>query len=202
MPRCIITGATGYIGSHVAKYLIDNNWEVSIVAQPQFGYSNIEAFKHKLKIFEYEGDITKLIQFFKEQDADVVMHLAAAVITNPTPEQIPVLIQSNVEFGSEILEAMRQSGTRLFIGTGSYWQNYNSDSYNPVDLYAATKEAFEKILQYYVDAFKFRAVTLRLFDVYGEDDKRPKLWSLLRDIAGTNQSIDISAGEQLSLIHI
>lgn len=203
MPSCILTGATGYIGSHVARHLLDEGWEVAIISQPQFGYDNINDIKSKLKVFEYDGNIRNLIDFFKARSADVVLHLAAAVITNYTPQQIPVLIRSNVEFGTEILEAMKHSATRLFIGTGSYWQNYNSDSYNPVDLYAATKEAFEKILQYYVDAFDIRAITLRLFDVYGEDDKRPKLWNILRDISGTNQTIDLSPGGQLlDLVHI
>ena len=197
MPSCIITGATGYIGSHVTRHLLSRGWEVAIVAQSNFGYSNIEDIKSQIEIFEYDGDIMTLIDFFKRRDADVVMHLAAAVITDYTPAQIPVLIRSNIEFGTEILEAMKHSATRLFIGTGSYWQNYNSDSYNPVDLYAATKEAFEKILQFYVDAFGFRAITLRLFDVYGEDDRRPKLWNLLRNIAGTDKSIDLSPGDQL-----
>ena len=203
MPSCIITGATGYIGSHVASHLLTQGWTVSIVAQPQFGYENIKDIKSNLDIFEYDGNIQELISFFQRKNVDVVMHLAAAVITNYTPEQIPILIRSNIEFGTEILEAMKHSSTRLFIGTGTYWQNYNSDTYNPVDLYAATKEAFEKILQYYVDAHGFRAITLRLFDVYGEDDRRPKLWSLLRDIAGTDQSIDLSPGEQMiDLIHV
>lgn len=203
MPNCIITGATGYIGSHVTRHLLNQGWTVSIIAQSQFGYDNIKDIKSEIDIFEYEGDINALISFFKRKDADVVMHLAAAVISDYTPEQIRVLIRSNIEFGTQILEAMKFSSTRLFIGTGSYWQNFSSDSYNPVDLYAATKEAFEKIVQYYVDAHGFRAITLRLFDVYGEDDTRPKLWTLLQDIAGTEKSIDLSPGEQLiDLIHV
>ncbi len=202
-PTAIITGATGYIGSHVVRHLLGQGWNIGIIAQPEFGYGYIEDIRSQIDVFEYDGDINRLIGYFKGKNAGVVMHLAAAVITNYTPEQIPVLIRSNIEFGTQVLEAMKFSATRLFIGTGSYWQNYNSDTYNPVDLYAATKEAFEKILQYYVDAFGFRAVTLRLFDVYGEDDRRPKLWTLLRDIAGTDRSLDISAGEQmLDMVHV
>ncbi len=203
MPSCIITGGTGYIGSHVVKLLLKEGWKVGVIAQPKFGYGNIADIISEVEIFDYTGSINTLIEFFKKFNADVVMHLAAAVITNYKPEQIPLLINSNIGFGTEILEAMRQSRTRLFIGTGSYWQNYNSKDYNPVDLYAATKEAFEKILQYYVDAFGIRAITLRLFDVYGEDDRRPKLWNLLKEIAGTDNSIDLSPGEQyLDMVHV
>ena len=198
-----MTGATGYIGSHVLKYLLSKGWEIHVIADPKFGYANIEDVLSEIDLFEYEGNIVSLCEYFKKTKPDVVFHLAAAVITNYKPEQVPILIQSNIQFGTEVLEAMRASETKMIVSTGSYWQNYNSDSYNPVDLYAATKEAFEKIIQYYVDAHGFRHINLRLFDVYGEDDRRPKLWNALRDIAGTDQHIAVSPGEQLlDLIHI
>ena len=198
-----MTGATGYIGSHVLKYLLSKGWEIHVIADSKFGYANIEDVLSKIDLFEYDGDIISLCDYFKRTKADVVFHLAAAVITNYKPEQVPILIQSNIQFGTEILEAMKAAGTKLLVSTGSYWQNYNSDSYNPVDLYAATKEAFEKIVQYYVDAFGISHINLRLFDVYGEDDNRPKLWNLLRNIAGTENSIAVSPGEQkLDLVHI
>lgn len=201
--KCVMTGATGYIGSHVLKYLLSKGWVIHVIADPKFGYANIEDVLPQIDVFEYDGNILSLCNYFKRVKPDVVFHLAAAVITNYKPEQVPVLIQSNVQFGAEILEAMKYSETKLLVSTGSYWQNYNSDTYNPVDLYAATKEAFEKIVQFYVDAYGFRHVNLRLFDVYGEDDKRPKLWNALRDIAGTAQHIAVSPGEQLlDLIHI
>lgn len=201
--KCIITGATGYIGSHVLKHLLSKGWEVHIISDPRFGYDNIKDVLTQIDVFEYSGDINALCLYFQKIQADVVFHLAAAVITNYKPEQVPVLIQSNVQFGTEVLEAMKQSNTRMIVSTGSYWQNYNSENYNPVDLYAATKEAFEKIVQFYVDAFGFRHINLRLFDVYGEDDKRPKLWNTLKEIAGTGKHLAVSPGEQqLDLIHI
>lgn len=200
---CIITGATGYIGSHVLKYLLSKEWDIHVVADPKFGFEAIEDVRSQINIFEYDGDINSLIAYFQKVNAEVVFHLAAAVITNYKPEQVPVLIQSNIQFGTEILEAMKASSTRKIVSTGSYWQNYNSDTYNPVDLYAATKEAFEKIVQLYVDAFNFRHINLRLFDVYGEDDKRPKLWNILKRIAGTDEVINVSPGEQkLDMVHI
>ena len=201
--KCIMTGATGYIGSHVLKYLLSKGWDIYIVADPKFGFAAIEDVRPKINILEYDGNINSLIRYFQTINADVVFHLAAAVITNYKPEQVPLLIQSNIQFGTEVLEAMKASSTRMIVSTGSYWQNYNSDNYNPVDLYAATKEAFEKIVQLYVDAYNFRHINLRLFDVYGEDDKRPKLWNILKKISGTDEFIDVSPGEQLlDMIHI
>jgi CDP-3, 6-dideoxy-D-glycero-L-glycero-4-hexulose-4-reductase len=199
----VITGATGYIGSNLLRYLLSQNWDLYIISQPEFGYQQIEDVKDQIHIVEYDNNIQTLISFFRETNPDVVFHLAAAVINNYKPEQIPILIQSNIQFGTEVLEAMRSGNTRLFVSTGSIWQNYNSNTYNPVDLYAATKEAFEKILLYYVDAFNFRAITLRIFDVYGENDKRPKLLNLVRDIANTQTRIDVSPAQQeLDMVHI
>lgn len=201
--KCVMTGATGYIGSHVLKYFLSKGWEIHVIADPKFGYANIEDVLSQIDVFEYDGNILSLCDYFQTVKPDVVYHLAAAVITNYKPEQVPTLIQSNVQFGAEILEAMKSSETKLLVSTGSYWQNYNSNTYNPVDLYAATKEAFEKLVQFYVDAFSFRHVNLRLFDVYGEDDKRPKLWNILKELAGTEREIDVSLGEQyLDMIHI
>lgn len=200
---CIITGATGYIGSHILKYLLSREWEIHIISDPKFGYKAIEDVMSQVDVYEYDGDISGLIEYFQKIDVDVVFHLAAAVITNYKPEQVGTLIQSNIQFGTEVLEAMKFSNTRMLVTTGSYWQNYNSNTYNPVDLYAATKEAFEKIVQYYVDAYEFRHINLRLFDVYGEDDIRPKLWNILKQIAGTEKTIDVSPGGQmLDMVHI
>ena len=154
--KCVMTGATGYIGSHILKYLLFKGWDIHIVSDPQYGYDNIEDVLQQIDVFEYDGNILALCDFFQKVKPDVVFHLAAAVITNYKPEQVPVLIQSNVQFGTEILEAMKSSETSLIVSTGSYWQNYNSDTYNPVDLYAATKEAFEKIVQLYVMFYSYQ----------------------------------------------
>lgn len=203
MPKVIITGATGYVGSHLTRTLLSNNWEIGIISQKEFGYENIKDVITKVQICEYDGEIENLISFFKTFKPDVVMHLAAAIVKIPSPQQIKEIIDSNVLFGTEILEAMRISGSRLFIGTGTYWQNYNSNEYNPVNLYAASKEAFEKILKYYVEAHNFRAIILRLYDIYGEDDRRPKIWNLLKTSKPNHDPIKLTLGEQqIYLVHI
>lgn len=201
--KCIVTGATGYIGSHVVKHFLSHGWSVSVVMRPTSDTKWIKDVINEIHLFRFDGDVVKLYNFFKDSQAEFVIHLAAAVIGAPSISQISSVIRSNIEFGTQILASMKEAGIRKFINTGTYWQNYRSSEYDPVDLYAATKEAFEKILKFYVEAYGFRTITLRLFDVYGEDDSRPKLWNLIRDHAITGQPLDLSGGEQnIDLVHV
>lgn len=75
--------------------------------------------------------------------------------------------------------------------------------YNPVNLYAATKKAFEDILVYYVNAFRITAVTLELPDTYGPNDPRHKLFSALREAQKNQKILDMSPGAQsIDLVHV
>ena len=72
-----------------------------------------------------------------------------------------------------------------------------------MNLYAATKQAFEDILQYYIEANALSVITLKLFDTYGPNDPRPKLFHILKKIANDNLSLAMSPGEQLiDLVHV
>lgn len=200
MKTCIITGASGYIGSHLTEYLVNKGWNVNVILRPSSSLTLLDNVKDRIGVYRFDGDTESLSGYMRRIKADVVFHVAATIRYS----QIEDVIRGNVEFGTQILESMVNSDTRLIVSTGSYWQNQDgSADYHPVDLYASTKEAFEKILQYYVEVKCIRAITLRLFDVYGEDDKRPKLLNLLCDIAGTTKSIDVSPGEQMmDMVHV
>jgi len=144
-----------------------------------------------------------MVDCVTEAKPDVVFHLASLFLSQHATKDVTTLIQSNVLFGNQLLEAMRVSEISCLINTGTSWQHYNNENYNPVCLYAATKQAFEAILEYYVQACGLRAITLKLFDTYGPDDPRPKLFHLLSKTAASGEALDMSAGEQLiDLVHI
>jgi nucleoside-diphosphate-sugar epimerase len=201
--KAIVTGATGFVGSNLCRKLIKQNWQVSIIVRKSSNYSNIEDIKNKLNIFEYNGKTTDLMSFFKNDGYNVVFHLASLVIVEHESWQINDLVDSNLKFGLNILEAMKKSNTKLIINTGTSWQHYHNNEYNPVNLYAATKEAYENILKYYTEAEGIRAITLKLFDTYGETDKRPKLINLLNQFADEQKELIMSPGEQvINLVHV
>lgn len=201
--KAIVTGATGFVGSQLCLRLVELGWDVSVIIRPNSDISPIQSVQNEVNIYQYEGQSDQLIHYFQQQQVDVVFHLASLFISEHEVDQISSLLTSNLLFGTEILEAMRHSNTPLLINTGTSWQHYHTDSYNPVNLYAATKEAFEKLLQYYVEAEGIRAVTLKLFDTYGENDNRPKLINLLHQLAKEQKELSMSPGKQIiDLVHI
>jgi nucleoside-diphosphate-sugar epimerase len=203
MKKAIVTGATGFIGSNLCRYLIRNDWEVCVIARPSSDYLNIQSVLNKVKILEYGGNIEQLVGYFKDIKADVVFHLASLFIAEHESNQIDHLVDSNIKFGLHILEAMKESNTKLLINTGTSWQHYHTNEYCPVDLYAATKQAFESLIKYYTEAENIKSVTLKLFDTYGESDTRSKLINLLHKFSDEKKELKMSPGEQvLDLVHV
>lgn len=201
--KVLVTGATGFVGSNLCRKLLEKNFEVFILVRKSSKFDYLEDIKNKLNIFIWDENIDELIEKLKKIEIKAVFHLASFIKTEHKKEEVEGLINSNILYGTKLLEAMKYIGIKIFINTETYWQHYNSDEYNPVDLYAATKEAFEKIIKYYVEAEGIRCITLKLFDTYGENDKRPKLINLLNKFADEGKELDMSLGEQkLDLVHI
>lgn len=201
--KVLVTGATGFIGSNLCRKLLNNNFEVHILIRKNSKFDYLEDIGNKLKKYIWDNSIENLSKYLKVNKIKCIFHLAAFIKTEHEINDVENLLNSNILFGTEILEAMKYSDTKLVINTGTYWQHYNSEEYNPVDLYAATKEAFEKIIKYYVEVENIRCITLKLFDTYGENDKRSKLINLLNKFADEGKELDMSLGEQkLDLVHI
>ncbi len=198
----LVTGASGYIGGHLVSRLARDGWQVHMVvrkgsllpAAPEFS----QAVKHT-----HDGTTEGMIRLVAEAKPEVIFHLASLFLAQHEPGDVEPLVLSNVLFGSQLLEAMRVNGVSQIVNTGTSWQHYNNDDYSPVCLYAATKQAFEDILAYYSEAASIKAVTLQLFDTYGPDDPRPKLFHLLNKAAKSREVLAMSPGEQLiDLVYI
>lgn len=203
----IITGISGYIGSNLARYLSQLGWQVAGIIPENADLTLVADIEKNLRLFVYQGDVFALKEFLHEYDREtnnsVIFHLASCFIAEHQPEQVTDLINSNVLFGTHLLEAMYLAEIRTLINTGTSWQHYDNCDYNPVCLYAATKEAFNKVVKFYVEARKFRVITLELFDTYGKKDPRNKIINLFSRIAKTNEQLLMSPGEQeLDLVYI
>lgn len=201
--RAFVTGGTGFVGSHLVRGLLESEWEVSIVVRPSSNLDVLDSVLDQITVFEYSGEIQSLMDAISMSDPDVVFHIASLFLSEHRPDQIQALIESNILFGNHLLEAMVASDVKYFINTSTSWEHYENKDYSPVNLYAATKRAFQDIMQFYIEAKGVQAITLKLFDTYGPDDPRPKLMNLLKRIAETGEILSMSPGkQQIDLVHI
>jgi len=200
----LITGATGFVGSRLAERLVSLDNQVHVIVRKKSSLLQFRHIKKSITIHIYDGTIESLINIIKSSNPDIVYHLASLFLSSHRPSDVDHLVNSNILFGVQLLESMSFLGIDKLINTGTSWQNFDGDSYNPVNLYAATKQAFEDVLCYYTSSCKqFKAVTLKLFDTYGPGDTRGKIVSLLKDARISKDMVQLSQGEQfLDLVYI
>lgn len=201
--RALVTGATGYIGSQLVRRLVRDGWEVAIVARPGSSLAVLDAVLPVISVQLHDGSTDGMIAAVAAARPDVVFHLASLFLAQHKSDDIAALVGSNLLFSTQLVEAMAVNDVHYLINTGTSWQHYESAIYNPVNLYAATKQAFEDILAYYVEAGLLKTITLALFDTYGPNDPRKKLVTLLRSTAASGVALHMSPGEQvIDLVHI
>lgn len=192
--KLLITGSTGFIGKNLTSRLLDNNIEIVALVRNS---SNISALDTRASIFSYTGDINSLISYCKKEKFDGIIHLASLFLASHNSQDIPKLIQSNIQLGTELLEASKHAKTPWFINTGTFWQHYQNEHYNPVNLYAATKQAFEQIAKYYTETSDLIFTTLKLNDTFGPNDTRNKVFNLWHRLLQNDEMLEMSPGDQI-----
>ncbi|MEQ8905488.1 NAD-dependent epimerase/dehydratase family protein [Ekhidna sp.] len=199
--RILMTGATGFIGSNLLNTLLGSH-EVGILIRPN-SKVNSNATNHAATGYVYDGNLDSILDAFDSFKPDAVIHLASYYVFDHKPEEIDILLESNLKIGTYLLEAMKLKGVKYFINTGTSFEHFGKEEREVVNLYAATKQAFGNLCKYYCDAGYIKAVTIKLFDTYGENDPRKKLLSLLKENLKTKKELLLSPGEQIiDIVHI
>ncbi|PIE71446.1 MAG: NAD-dependent dehydratase [Deltaproteobacteria bacterium] len=194
--KAFVTGGTGFVGSHLARELLFRGWEVHLLVRETSAHPESIGLGKKVSTHLYDGTTDCLIRILGRVKPHVAFHLAACSIASHTPDDITPLIHSNILLGTQLIEAMVNERVDCLVNAGTYWQHYGNEDYNPVCLYAATKQAFEMIIRHAVETASLKAVTLVLYDIYGPDDKRSKLFSQLAAAARTQKPLALSPGGQ------
>lgn len=185
MASVLITGAAGFIGSHVATRLLEEGDSVVGLDNMNAYYdpSLKEARLLRLRAhdrFRFElldiTDAEAMAALFRAQQFDVVIHLAAQAGVRYSLKNPSAYTSANVTGFLHVLEGCRHSGVRHLVYASSssvYGSNTQlpfrtSDSVDhPVSLYAATKKANELMAHTYGHLFQLPTTGLRFFTVYG-----------------------------------
>lgn len=171
----LVTGATSYLGLRVVERLLADGHPVTTVVRPSSQVERLDGLSDGLTLRVHDGSTESMIEVVGAARPEAVVHLATRYVREHSPGDVEPLITSNVLFGAQLLDAMRHAGCRRLVWAGTYFQHFDTDGHRPLNLYAATKQAFSDFVAYYADAHAFEAVSLVLYEVYGPGDWRPKL---------------------------
>lgn len=190
MTRFLVTGAAGFIGSHVVEALLAAGHQVTGLDNFDDFYpravkeANLAAARASGAFRLVEGDVRDgaLVAGLLQPDS-VVVHLAARAGVRPSILQPELYASVNLLGTATMLEAARAAGVRRFVFAGS--SSVYGDSApvpfredwpagQPISPYAATKRGGELLCASYAHLFPMRIIALRFFTVYGPR-QRPDL---------------------------
>ena len=204
----LITGVTGFIGSRLARRLVQEGNEVHALVRDTSQLQLIEDIAPRLNLHRLDGTTEGMARLLAQLRPAVVFHLASLFLAKHRLADVAALVESNVLFGSQLAEVVTggDEGTTDampgFVNVGTAWQHYDSADYSPVALYAATKQAFQDVLRYYHEARGLSVVNLKFFDTYGPGDPRRKVLAVLRG-ASSESILGMTGGDQfIDLVHV
>jgi nucleoside-diphosphate-sugar epimerase len=190
MTRVLLTGAAGFIGSHLAERLLARGDEVIGVDNFDPFYPrevkerNLEGARRQAGFTFHQADILDTAALAGLLTAGtVVVHLAAKAGVRPSLRDPAGYVRTNVTGTQSVIDAMRAAGARRLV-FGSSSSVYGDDTtppfreeapaVHPISPYAATKRAGELLLESLAPHAGIQAAALRFFTVYGPR-QRPDL---------------------------
>lgn len=186
--KVLVTGGAGFIGSHVADFLLERGDDVVIIDEMNSYYdvrlkeANIQGLMDKYgtdRLSVYYGDICddKLMnEIFETEKPEWVCHMAARAGVRPSIQDPYVYIHSNITGTTRLMELSAKHGIKNFVFAssssvygGSKSSFFSEDEVvdNPVSPYAASKKACELLAYTYHHLYNLNVTGLRFFTVYG-----------------------------------
>ena len=182
--KILVTGGCGYIGSHTAIELINNNYEVVIFDNlsnsSQETIDRIQSITGVLPVFEYvdlkDTNLTNQV-FLKHKDAFAVIHFAALKSVGESFQKPLDYYQNNLYSLLNTLKAQQHNGIQHFIFSSSatvYGNpeslpiSENNQTQRPFSPYGNTKKIAEEILDDFINSWpNFSVISLRYFNPIG-----------------------------------
>jgi UDP-glucuronate 4-epimerase len=187
--KVLVTGGAGFIGSHVAEYLLARGDDVVIVDEMN-DYYDVKIKKENLALLRkqcpderrlsiYSGDICDadfMENIFEKELPGWICHMAARAGVRPSIHDPFIYIHSNIRGTTHLMELSHKYGIKNFVfassssvygGSKSTFFSEDEVVDNPVSPYAASKKACELLAYTYHHLYQLNMTALRFFTVYG-----------------------------------
>jgi nucleoside-diphosphate-sugar epimerase len=196
--RVMITGATGFVGAHLARRLLRDGHDVHLLAQEDYTPWRIESIRSEMHF--HVGDLANretLTMVVRKIQPDWIFHLAAYGGYSSQTD-LHKMVQTNVAGTTNLVEACLKVGFEAFINTGSS-SEYGFKDHAPSEKeclepnshYAVTKASTTLFCRYTGQFENVHLVTLRLYSVFGPYEEPTRLIPtlILRGLRGELPSL-------------
>jgi UDP-glucose 4-epimerase len=178
--RAIVTGGAGFIGSHIAKKLVKDDWQVTVVDNLTTGdLKNLRDIESQYEFVK--GDAARVLEL---PPADVVFH-QGIYSSSPMYVKDPWLESKVVADATSILEYCKKTGARLvFASTSIIFSNQQDphvESAAPLvdNRYGEARYAVERLATLYNKIEGVRFTALRYFSIYGDGEESKQVYANL-----------------------
>jgi len=205
MKKILITGATGFIGKNLLDYFLKKKYFIYAILRKS--KKNIKFSKeHKINI-NFKSIIFSDIYDLKKQllnyKIDYVIHAATHYVKKHKSSDINKIIESNILFPTVIIDLLCNKKINKFINFGTVWQHYNNKKEHAYNLYASSKQAFNKIFNYYRNQFpETKFYNLLISDTFGKNDKRKKLIPIIIKNYNKKKTVNIPKNLSINLVNV
>ena len=168
--RVVVTGVAGFVGSNLAKHLLQKDY--SVIGLDNLSAGTLENVDQRVEFYQADIRTPEIYPLFKE--ADAVFHLAAKTSLVDCLNKPLEAANMNVTGTLNVLEAARQAKVRKFIyaDTSAEYEGIHQfptpeERICPIGVYAASKHGGATFCESYRQLFGMNVTIVRYFNVYG-----------------------------------
>jgi UDP-glucose 4-epimerase len=201
--RCLVTGASGHLGSYLTERLVSQGAEVIVLVRPQSNLWRLTGLLDRIQVIRADlSDLAHAAPAIALAKPEAVFHLAWQGVTS-TFKNDPEQITCNVEGSLDLFRIIESAGCRLWIGLGSQAEYGPNDKIlsedtplRPTTAYGVAKLSVGLLTEKLCELAEMRHIWLRLLATYGpKDDERHLLPSVILQLLSGNRP-RLTAGEQ------
>jgi len=186
MQTILLTGATGYLGSHLASAFVNSGHKVAVLIRKNSNISRISLLLPALQIFNAEDGLDNTFRALGHVNA--VVHTATCYGRNG--ETSFEVFEANTIFPLRLLESAKNFGADNFLNTDTILNEF-------ISTYALSKHQFAEWGKSFANASSIKFINIRLEHIFGPGDDESKFTThVIRSCLNNVPEIKLTAGEQ------
>ncbi len=199
--RVLVTGAAGFIGSHLVERLVERGLEVTGIDNLSTGLVENLFSVHANRRFSFvKGDVLDSAVLSRAlRGVDVVFHMAAQSSVPDSTEDPVRDFEINVQGTLNVLEYARKAKVEevIFASSSTVYGEARAlptpeeHQFLPISNYGASKAAAEVYCTSYSSLYGLKTASLRYYNIFGPRSRKGVMFDLLRKLQKNNKKLEV-----------